>query len=92
MEKGLKERERKGARGRKGYGGRKGGRWRRGWKKERRRGRGVEKEKGEERLEMEKEVLGFFYYSFPSCWDRTYLEVFCIWPVINQGRARFCSF
>ncbi len=31
-------------------------------------------------------------YSFPSYLDRTYLEVFQTWPVINQGRARFCSF
>jgi hypothetical protein len=34
----------------------------------------------------------FLAYSFPSCLDRTYLEVFWIEPVIDQGRARFCSF
>jgi hypothetical protein len=34
----------------------------------------------------------FLAYSFSSCLDRTYMEVFLIWPVINQGMARFCSF
>ena len=34
----------------------------------------------------------FLAETVPSCLDRTYLEFFFIWPVINQGRARFSSF
>ncbi len=34
----------------------------------------------------------FLAYSFSSYLDRMYMEVFLIWPVINKGMARFCSF
>jgi hypothetical protein len=37
-------------------------------------------------------VRWFFGLFISSCLDRTYLEVFLIWPVIHQGRAKFCSF
>jgi hypothetical protein len=33
----------------------------------------------------------FLAYSFSSCLDRMYMEVFLIWPVINKGMARFCA-
>jgi hypothetical protein len=34
----------------------------------------------------------FLVYSFPSCLNRTHLEVFLIWPVTYQGRSPFSSF
>ncbi len=35
---------------------------------------------------------GFFGLFIPFLLDRMYQEVFRIWPVIFQGRARYCSF
>jgi hypothetical protein len=37
-------------------------------------------------------VRCFFGLFIPFLLDKMYLEVFRIWPVVYQGRARFCSF
>jgi hypothetical protein len=44
-----------------------------------------------EHLKGQEHDMVFWPFHSPSCLERAYLEVFWIWPVINQGREWFCS-